>query len=113
VEATHFKIVERCIKQLTMASLENDGEKAIDDSPMTLDDTGECPSGSERVFLRSLNILDQFVKGFKARSQYNQGVQAPAQVHAVDVITGLPLTIKMRWHGLNYQSPVSCSSRSN
>ena len=60
----------------------------------------------ERIFLRSLNLLDQFVKGYKVRSEYNKGVHDSAQSPTVEMTTGVPLTLKLRWHGVNYQSPV-------
>lgn len=74
---------------------------------MTLDVGKECDDDrQERVFLRSLNLLDQFVRGYKIRSEYNKGVQESAQTPIVDMTTGVPLTLRLRWHGVNYSSPV-------
>lgn len=106
-EVTHFKIVERCINQLTSAA---SGSGGTDKSPkqtediMSIDFPGESCSSQE--FFRSLDLLDHFVKGYKTRSRYNQGLQESNQASTVDMITGVVLTLRLRWHGLNYQSPV-------
>lgn len=106
-EITHFKIVERCINQLTSAASGSDGAntspKQADDI-MSIDFPGESCSSQE--FFRSLDLLDHFVKGYKTRSRYNQGLQESNQASTVDMITGVVLTLRLRWHGLNYQSPV-------
>lgn len=106
-EVTHFKIVERCISQLTSAASKNDSPgthlKRTEDT-MSIDFLGESCSSQE--FFRSLDLLDNFVKGYKTRSRYNQGPQESNQASTVDMITGVVLTLRLRWHGLNYQSPV-------
>lgn len=108
VEATHFKIVERCISQLTSAAFMNDitntNPKQIGGNTMPIDTSdGIC---NTREFFRSLDLLDHFVKGYKTRSRYNHGLQESNQASAVDMITGVALTLRLRWHGLHYQSPV-------
>lgn len=111
VEATHFKMVERCIAQLNSAALDITGSEATEGSPIALDSVeGNTFRKNERVFLRSLDLLDQFIKGYKNRSEYNKGVQEPNLGSSLEMITGLPLTIRLRWHGFNYQSPVSRST---
>jgi len=107
VEATHFKMVERCIAQLNSAALDIASSEVTEGSPIALDSIeGNTFQKNERVFLRSLDLLDQFIKGYKNRSEYNKGVQEPNLGSGLEMITGVPLTIRLRWHGLNYQSPV-------
>ncbi|RPA96030.1 hypothetical protein L873DRAFT_1270836 [Choiromyces venosus 120613-1] len=107
VEATHFKMVERCIAQLNSAALDITGSEVTDGSPMALDSVKDNTfQNNERVFQRSLDLLDQFIKGYKNRSEYNKGFQEQSQGSGLEMITGLPLTIRLRWHGFNYQSPV-------
>lgn len=107
-EFTHFEIVERCINQLTSATSKADrvdiSRKQAEDI-MSISLPGESCNSQE--FFRSLDLLDHFVKGYKTRSRYNQGLQESNQVPTVDMITGAVLTLRLRWHGLNYQSPVS------
>lgn len=108
VEVTHFKIVERCINQLTSAASKNDNTNTnprhIEENKMSIDPLdGRC---NTQEFFRSLDLLDHFVKGYKTRSRYNQGLQDSNQASTVDMITGVTLTLRLRWHGLNYQSPV-------
>lgn len=107
-EVTHFKIVERCINQLTSAASGDGGvdipPKRAEEDTMSIDLLdGSC---NTQEFFRSLDLLDHFVKGYKTRSRYNQGLQEPNQASTVDMITGVVLTLRLRWHGLNYQSPV-------
>lgn len=108
VETTHFKIVERCISQLTSMASKSEGTttatKLTEESAMS---PGFPNGGSNIQFFRSLDLLDHFVKGYKTRTRYNQGLQETNQAPTVDMITGVALTLRLRWHGQNYQSPVS------
>lgn len=110
-EFTHFEIVERCINQLTSATSKTNrtdaSPKRMEDA-MSIDLLNESYNSQE--FFRSLDLLDHFVKGYKTRSRYNQGLQESNQVSTVNTITGTGLTLRLRWHGLNYQSPVGKSS---
>lgn len=109
-EFTHFEIVERCINQLTSTTSKTD---PTDASPKRTEDTMAIDLQDENYnsqeFFRSLDLLDHFVKGYKTRSRYNQGLQESNQAPTVNTTTGTGLTLRLRWHGLNYQSPVGKS----
>lgn len=102
-------IVERCINQLTSTASNIDNTvptvNSRDENAMFLD-TFHGNSDTQEFF-RSLDLLDHFVKGYKSRPKYNQGFQEANQSSAVDMITGVPLTLRLRWHASNFQSPVS------
>ncbi|KAI5841093.1 hypothetical protein DFP73DRAFT_134692 [Morchella snyderi] len=108
IENTHFMIVERCINQLTSTASNIDNTvptvNTRDENAMSLD-TFHGNSDTQEFF-RSLDLLDHFVKGYKSRPKYNQGSQEANQSSAVDMITGVPLTLRLRWHASNFQSPI-------
>ena len=84
IEAMHIEVVERCIRQLTVAASKlkafSDGTSSGEDEPMVIV-ASEGEVHSQRLdFTRSLLILREFVQGVRSRPVHSPSAPARMQV---------------------------------
>ena len=81
IEAIHIGVVDRCVRQLTMAASKlksfRDGTSSGDDEPMLIVASEDEIQAQQLSFSRSLAILSNFLGGIRQRPQYSP--QLPTQ----------------------------------
>ncbi|KAL6717000.1 hypothetical protein ACLMJK_004914 [Lecanora helva] len=84
IEAIHVAVVERCVRQLTLAASKlksfHDGTSSGEDESMVIVLSKAEEQGQRLSFSRSLTILKEFLWGLRARPKYSPQLQTQSQL---------------------------------
>lgn len=99
IEAMHIEVVERCIRQLTVAASTlktfSDGTSSGEDEPMVIVASEEEVQDQRLHFTRSLLILKEFVHGVRSRPLHSPAPAPRLQLpQDLEEIKGIPINIR-------------------
>ncbi|KAL8681113.1 MAG: hypothetical protein Q9186_002765 [Xanthomendoza sp. 1 TL-2023] len=111
IERMHVEVVERCVRQLTIAASRlksfTDGTSSGEDEPMVIVASDEEVHLQRLSFSRSLLILRELFSRIRSHPSYSPVAPAHSQLHNdVEEIKGIPVTIHYQSFIGASQSPV-------
>lgn len=97
IERMHVEVVERCVRQLTTAASRlksfTDGTSSGEDEPMVIVASDEEIYLQRLSFSRSLLILRELFARIRSHPSYSPVPSGHTQLHDVEEINGIPVTI--------------------